>query len=357
LTTTRSIEGLVAGMPDVHSPELAETIRMRWNSLTKPRGSLGILEQSIVKLGCIQNRAMPLLDRRAIFVFCGDHGVTCEGVSLYPSVVTREMVHNFLRGGAAINVLARRIGLVTRIVDAGVTGPRIAGAIDCRIADGTKNFACVPAMSRAEATAAIDRGIELATEAAREFHIAALGEMGIGNTTAASALLCAFTGATPEEAVGRGAGLNDTGLKKKCEVVAAALTLHAVDPRDPLSVVAAFGGFEIAMMAGFLLGAAHERLPVVVDGFIGGAALLVARAFYAPIGDHVFWGHKSAEWGHTRLIREAGGAPLLDLAMCLGEGTGAALAISILIAALDLYRDMATFAEASVSDKPETQEA
>jgi nicotinate-nucleotide--dimethylbenzimidazole phosphoribosyltransferase len=353
----RSIEALIAGMPDVHSREIAEAIGVRWDSLTKPRGSLGILEHSIVKLGCIQNRIMPSLDRRAIFVFCGDHGVTCEGVSPYPSVVTREMVKNFLRGGAAINVLARRIGAVTRIVDAGVAGPRIDGTIDRRIADGTKNFACMPAMSRDEATAAICRGIELSTEAAREFDIAALGEMGIGNTTAASALLCAFTGATPEQAVGRGAGLDDAGLQKKCEVVAAALAMHAVDPRDPLSVVAAFGGFEIAMMAGFLLGAAHERLPVIVDGFIGGAALLVARGFYEPIGGHVFWGHKSAEAGHARLIREAGGAPLLDLEMRLGEGTGAALAMSLLMAALDLYREMATFAEASVSDKAKTQEA
>jgi nicotinate-nucleotide--dimethylbenzimidazole phosphoribosyltransferase len=343
-------------MPDVRSPEVAESIRVRWDSLTKPRGSLGILEQSIVKLGCIQNRAMPSLDRRVIFVFCGDHGVTREGVSPYPSVVTREMIHNFLRGGAAINVLGRRIGAVTRIVDAGVVGPRIDGVIDCRIADGTKNFACVPAMSREEATTAICRGIKVSTEAARDFDIAALGEMGIGNTTAASALFCALAATTPEEAVGRGAGLNDAGLQKKREVVAAALGLHTVDPRDPLSVVAAFGGFEIAMMAGFLLGAAHERLSVIVDGFIGGAALLVARAFYPAIGGHVFWGHKSAESGHARLIREAGGAPLLDLGMRLGEGTGAALAIGILIAALDLYREMATFAEASVSDTIEKEE-
>lgn len=351
MTTTRSIEALIAGMPDVHSPELAQSIHIRWDSLTKPRGSLGVLEQSIVKLGCIQSRVMPVLDRRAIFVFCGDHGVTCEGVSPYPSVVTREMVHNFLRGGAAINVLACRIGAVTRIVDAGVAGPRIDGVIDCRVADGTKNFACTPAMSHDEATAAICRGIELSSQAAREFDIVALGEMGIGNTTAASALLCALTDTTPEEAVGRGAGLDDVGLQKKRAVVAAALGLHAVDSRDPLSVTATFGGFEIAMMAGFLLGAAHARLPVIVDGFIGGAALLVARAFFPAISDRVFWGHKSAESGHARLIREMGGTPLLDFGMRLGEGTGAALAMSILIAALDLYRDMATFAEASVSDK------
>jgi nicotinate-nucleotide--dimethylbenzimidazole phosphoribosyltransferase len=338
-------------MPDACSVSLANSIRGRWDSLTKPRGSLGLLEQSIVKLGCIQNRAVPSLDRRAIFVFCGDHGVTCEGVSPYPSVVTREMVRNFLRGGAAINVLAQRAGAVTRVVDAGVAGLRIEGVIDCRVSDGTKNFAAEPAMSRDEATAAIFRGADLASAAACEFDIVALGEMGIGNTTAASALLCAFTGATPEEAVGRGAGLDDAGLHRKREVVSAALTLHKPDPRDPLSVIAAFGGFEIAMMAGFLLGAARERLAVIVDGFIGGAAFLIARGFYPAIGNHVFWGHKSAEPGHTRLIREAGGEPLLDFGMRLGEGTGAALAMQVLISALDLYREMATFAEASVTDK------
>jgi nicotinate-nucleotide--dimethylbenzimidazole phosphoribosyltransferase len=246
---------------------------------------------------------------------------------------------------------------VTKIIDAGIAGPAIEGVIDCRIAGGTKNFARLPAMCRDEAASAIHRGMELATDAARRFDVVGLGEMGIGNTTAASALLCAFTGATPEQAVGRGAGLDDAGLKKKCEIVAAALTLHTVDPRDTLSVVAAFGGFEIAMMAGFLLGAARQRLAVVVDGFIGGAAFLVARGFYGAIGDHVFWGHKSAEWGHARLIRETGGEPLLDLGMRLGEGTGAALAMGILIAALDLYRDMATFAEASVSGKAEREPA
>lgn len=347
----RSIEAPVAAMPEVSSPEIAEAIRVRWDSLTKPRGSLGVLEQSIVKLGCIQHRVMPSLGCPAIFVFCADHGVACEGVSPYPSAVTREMARNFLRGSAAINVLARRIGAVTKIVDAGVAGPRIDGLINCRVAEGTQNFACVPAMSRDQAAAATEHGVKLSSQAAREFDIVALGEMGIGNTTAASALLCAFTGATPEEAVGRGAGLDDAGLQKKREVVAAALALHVVDSGDPLSVVAAFGGFEIAMMAGFVLGAAHERLPVIVDGFIGGAALLVARAFYPLIGEHVFWGHKSAEPGHARLIREVDGVPLLDLEMRLGEGTGAALAMSILMAALDLYRNMATFTEASVSDK------
>jgi nicotinate-nucleotide--dimethylbenzimidazole phosphoribosyltransferase len=262
------------------------------------------------------------------------------------------MVGNFLRGGAAINVLARRTGADTKVVDAGVAGPKIHGVIDRRVGEGTKNFALVPAMSRERAEAAIVHGIELAADAARDFDIAAVGEMGIGNTTSASALLCAFTTTPPADAVGRGAGLDDAGVTRKCKVVSAALRLHAVDPRDSLSIVAAFGGFEIAMMAGFLLGAARGRLPVVIDGFIGGAAFLIARALYPNIGAHVFWGHRSAETGHASLIREAQAEPLLDFGMRLGEGTGAALAMEVLIAALDLYCEMATFAEASVSDKP-----
>jgi nicotinate-nucleotide--dimethylbenzimidazole phosphoribosyltransferase len=351
LNTNLSIDATVAAIPNVSSPELAKSIQGRWDSLTKPRGSLGVLEGTVVKLGCIQNTAMPSIDRRAIFLFCGDHGITEEGVSAYPSVVTREMVRNFLHGGAAINVLSRRIGAVTQIIDAGVAGPKIEGVIDRRVAAGTKNFARIPAMSREQAETALRHGIELASEAAREFDIVAVGEMGIGNTTSASALLCALTGATPNEAVGRGAGLDDAGLERKRKVVAAALALHRVDPRDPFSAVTAFAGFEIAMMAGFILGAAQGRLPVVIDGFIGGAAFLIARSFYPSTGLHAFWGHRSAEPGHAKLLREAGGEPLLDLSMRLGEGTGAALAMQVLISAVELYRDMATFTEASVSDK------
>jgi nicotinate-nucleotide--dimethylbenzimidazole phosphoribosyltransferase len=174
--------------------------------------------------------------------------------------------------------------------------------------------------------------------------------MGIGNTTSASAIFCAFTGATPEEAAGRGAGLDDPGIRRKREVLRSALALHHVDPHDPLSVAGAFGGFEIVMMAGFILGAASQRLPVVIDGFITSAAFLFARAFYPAIGDHVLFGHRSAEKAHQQMLAVAGSRPLLDLGLCLGEGTGAALAMGLLVSAVSLYHNMATFAEASVSD-------
>jgi nicotinate-nucleotide--dimethylbenzimidazole phosphoribosyltransferase len=345
-----TIERAIAEIPRGLSPGIAEAVRERWDSLTKPRGSLGVLEASVVKLAQIQHNPMPATGRRCVYVFCGDHGITAEGVSLYPSVVTREMVKNFVRGGAAINVLCRQLGIETRIVDAGVAGPRFADVLDRRIGDGTRNFLRGPAMSREEAAAAVGSGIESGQDAARHFDLAGAGEMGIGNSTSASALLCALTGATPEEAAGKGAGLDEAGLSRKREVLASALALHQVDQDDALGALSAFGGFEIAMMAGFVLGAASRRLPVVIDGFISSSAFLAARAFYRDIGEFVFFGHRSAELAHARLLEEAGGRPLLDLGMRLGEGTGAALAMGVLASGVSLYREMATFAEASVSD-------
>ena len=349
-----AIEETVSSIPRP-SGNVAQLVRDRWDSLTKPRGSLGVLEDCVVKLAEIQDSSMPSVDRACVYVFCGDHGITEEGVSLYPSVVTREMVKNFVRGGAAINVLCRRFGIETRIVDAGVAGPRLEGVIDKRVGSGTRSFLRGPAMSREEAETAIGNGIDLAREAAGRFNLVGLGEMGIGNSTSASAILCALTGATPEEAAGRGAGLDDLGILRKREVLQEALAKHQVNPRDPIAVVSAFGGFEIAMMAGFVLGAASQRLAVVVDGFISSAAFLVARSFYSGIGDHVFFGHRSAELAHGRLLGEVDSRPLLDLGLCLGEGTGAALAMGILAAAVSLHREMATFTEAAVSDKKDEE--
>ena len=345
-----TIENTVARIPRPAAPEVAKAVWDRWDSLTKPRGSLGALEPAVVKLAEIQGTATPAVDRRGIYVFCGDHGIAAEGVSLYPSVVTREMVKNFMRGGAAINVLCRQLGIETDVIDAGVAGPRLEGVTDLRVASGTQSFLRGPAMSREQASSAIIAGIELANTASHRFNLVGVGEMGIGNTTSASAILCALTGATPEQAAGRGTGLDDAGVLRKREVLQSALALHNVSASDPLAVVSVFGGFEIAMMAGFLLGAASDRLPVVLDGFIGGAAFLIARSFYTAIGDHVFFGHRSAELAHERLLAEAGAKPLLDLGLRLGEGTGAALAMGILVSAVGLYREMATFAEASVSD-------
>jgi nicotinate-nucleotide--dimethylbenzimidazole phosphoribosyltransferase len=345
------INETVASIPQSAPAGIAQAVQERWNSLTKPRGSLGRLEQSVLRLAGIQGNVMPVLERRAMYVFCGDHGITAEGVSLYPSVVTREMVKNFLAGGAAINVLCRQFNIEPLIVDAGVLGENIPGTLDRRIGEGTRNFLREPAMSRAQAIHAIENGIRLAQEAAARFDIAGVGEMGIGNSTAASALLCAFTGMSVEQAVGRGTGLDDFGLQHKQTVLTSALARVGVRQiSDPLAIAAEFGGFEILAMAGFLLGAASTRLPVVVDGFISGSAFLVARALCPHVENYLFFAHRSAEKGHAALLSTAAVTPLLDLDMRLGEGTGAALAISVLASALALYREMATFAQASVSD-------
>ncbi|MDQ6704408.1 MAG: nicotinate-nucleotide--dimethylbenzimidazole phosphoribosyltransferase [Acidobacteriota bacterium] len=346
----RTIENVIASIPLNPSKPVADSVKARWDSLTKPRGSLGRLEDAVVQLAVIQDTPAPRVERRGMYVFCGDHGITTEGVSPYPSVVTREMVKNFLRGGAAINVLCRQLAIETCIVDAGVAGPKISGALDRRIAEGTRNFLQEPAMSREQAITAMERGIELAYDAAGKFDLAGIGEMGIGNSTAASALLCAFTGLSAEQSAGRGAGLDEAGLLHKRQVLTGALARCRIHADDPLNTVAELGGFEIAMMAGFLLGAAANKLPVIVDGFISGAAFLIARAFYAEIGSHVLFAHRSAERGHAALLAAVGASPLLDLDMRLGEGTGAALAIGLLTSAVHLYREMATFEEASVSD-------
>ena len=350
-----TIETTVAAIARQSQVSMKQALRERWDSLTKPRGSLGVLEDTVVRLGEIQSTAMPSVARRGLYVFCGDHGITQEGVSLYPSVVTQEMVKNFVRGGAAINVLCRQLEIETIIVDAGVDGPRFDsqmfnGVVDRRVGNGTRSFLQGTAMAREDAEKAIATGIDLAADASLRFDLVGVGEMGIGNTTSASAILCALGGATPEEAAGRGTGLDDAGVQRKRDVLKAALALHQVDPLDPLSVVSALGGFEIAMMAGFILGCAAHRLPLVVDGFISGAAFLIARAFYPAIGEFVFFGHRSAELAHERLLAQVGAKPLLDLGLRLGEGTGAALAMGLLASGVALYREMATFSEASVSD-------
>jgi nicotinate-nucleotide--dimethylbenzimidazole phosphoribosyltransferase len=344
------IDLTIAEIPRGRDTVIASAARERWDSLTKPRGSLGRLEDLMVQVAEIQGSPSPRVERRCIYVFCGDHGIVEAGVSLWPQAVTREMVKNFVRGGAAINVLCRHAGIDTVIVDAGVCGEKFEGVVDRRVAEGASNFLKGPAMTREQAATAVTHGMELGKEAGSRFDLAGVGEMGIGNSTSASALLCALAGVTPEESAGRGAGLDDAGVLRKREVLKAALKAQDPDRSDPLSILSAFGGFEIAMMAGFLLGAASRRLPVVIDGFISGAAFLVARAFYPAIGEHVIFGHRSAERGHSCLLEDAGATPMLDLGMRLGEGTGAALAITLIVSAASLYREMATFAEAAVSD-------
>ena len=312
---------------------LEQEIRNRLDSLTKPPGSLGRLEELALRAGLIQQKAMPEIRRKAMTIFCADHGVAEEGVSAYPAEVTRQMMANFHAGGAAISVLCRNFGIEPVIVDMGVGKP-------------TRNFTLEPAMTREETLEAIETGRGYADSA----DVIGAGEMGIANSTSAAALMCAFGSVDPEEAAGRGTGLDDAGLARKVDAIRRALALHRPDTLDPIGVLAAIGGREIAAIVGLILGAAERRKIVVLDGFISCSAALVVRAMRPEALDCVLFAHCSAERGHRKMLDALGARPLLDLDMRLGEGTGAALGIAILEAAVKLYREMATFGSAGVSN-------
>ncbi len=335
-------------IPRRADPILRQVVEDRWNSLTKPPGSLGRLETLVADIAEMQGKLRPKLDRKAIYVFCGDHGVTAEGVSAWPSEVTAQMVRNFVRGGAAISVLGAALGIELSIIDCGVIGPCVPGAINRKIAEGTRNFALEPAMTLAEVTQAMDNGAALAHECRAD--LVGLGEMGIGNTASASALVCAFTGWSAEETVGRGAGISDEGLARKRAAVEQSLRLHRESFGDPKSVLAALGGFEIATMTGFILESAKQRRPVMVDGFITTAAVLAARAFAPNVMDYLLFSHCSAEHAHARVLASLAVRPILGLDLRLGEGSGAAMAMNVVHQAHLLYEKMATFAEASVAE-------
>jgi len=352
-------------LPSIPPPDEATeaAARSRQQSLTKPPGSLGRLEDLAIRLAGMQGTPLPSFSRRAVIVMAADHGVTEEGVSAYPAEVTRQMVLNFLRGGAAIGVLARQAGARLVVVNIGVRGPLpLAESIapshpDCtgwdrRIGPGTANMTRGPAMSRSEAEAAIAVGIEMAlAEAERGIDLVAAGEMGIGNTTAAAAITSALTGIAPARVTGRGTGVSGEALERKVRAVEMALSVNRPDPDDPLGVLAAVGGFEIAGLAGVMLGAASRRIPVIVDGYISGAAALAACALSPGLKPFLIAGHRSVEPGHRVVLERLGLEPILDLGLRLGEGTGAVLAFHILDAAVLTLRDMATFAEAGVDGR------
>jgi len=317
--------------------ELETRIRRRLDSLTKPQGSLGRLEEIALQVGLIQETDMPTIGRKVMLLFCADHGIVEEGVSPFPPEVTAQMVANFRAGGAAITVLCRQYGIEPVIVDMGVGKP-------------TRNFTREPAMSREETQGAIETGIQHAEGG----DLLGAGEMGIGNSTAAAALLCAFTGISPVEAAGRGTGLDDAGVARKADVIARALALHRPDHMDAIETLAALGGREIAAIAGLILGAAQKRRVVVLDGFISCAAALVVRAMDPAALDFVVYSHRSAERGHQKMLEALNARPLLDLDMRLGEGSGAAIGISLVESAVRLYREMATFDGAGVSTAAET---
>jgi len=352
--TSDLIQEAIAYIRSVEDPELVRAIQVRWNSLTKPVGSLGKLETLVLRYGLIRGTAMPSISNKGLFIFCADHGVTAEGVSAYPAEVTGQMVRNFLRGGAAINVLCRQFTIKPVVVDVGVRGGTELGVVQRKIAPGTRNFTREEAMTAAQAVESVEIGIRLAQDAAAHFDVLGAGEMGIGNSTTAAALLSAFSGRDPAETAGRGTGINDADLAAKLAVIRTALRRHQPDPGDPLDVLKKIGGLEIGATAGLILGAAAVRVPVVLDGFISCTAALVARALSPHALDTVIFSHRSAEPGHKLLLHLLGVEPLFELDMRLGEGTGAALAINLLEASIRLYREMATFQDAAVSEAART---
>jgi nicotinate-nucleotide--dimethylbenzimidazole phosphoribosyltransferase len=333
------------------SEDVETRVRARLNSLTKPPGSLGRLEEIAIRFASIRGEEMPSAARKAVYVFCGDHGVTAEGVSAYPSEVTQQMMRNFVEGGAAINVLCRSFGAEAVIVDAGSKAAPLEGVLNRKIAAGTRNFVVEPAMTREQAEQSLAIGREMAEEAADRYDIVGLGEMGIGNTTSAAAILSVFARRPARETAGRGAGVDDRGFARKLAAIERALEFHNPDPADPVGVLAAVGGFEIGAIAGFILGAAESGLPVVLDGFPCCAGALIACGLKAVSVEKAFFSHESAEPGHRMMLDLLHATPLLNLGMRLGEGTGAALAMNLIGASVALYREMATFSEASVSTK------
>ena len=331
-----------------------ERAAARQLTLTKPPGSLGRLEEIGNRLAAIQRTLTPDVSRKRIYVVAADHGVTAEGVSAYPREVTAQMIDNFLSGGAAINVLCRHGQIDVKVVDAGVDADLAARAdlIDVKRIRGTANFARGPAMSRAEAERLVTAGIELARRAsAGGIQLLGIGEMGIGNTTAASAITAALTNQDPAEHTDRGTGVDDRVLSHKVEVIRQSLAVNEPNASDAIEVLSKVGGAEIAVMMGVLLGAAMSGIAVVADGFISTAAAALAVSLCPSARGYLFLAHRSVERGHAALIRLIGIEPLLDLRMRLGEGTGAALAMHLIDASTRLLNEMATFGEAKVSNK------
>lgn len=320
---------------------------------TKPLGSLGYLEEIAVQLCISQQTLTPSVARKRLCLFAGSHGVAAEGVSAYPASVTGQMVQNFLNGGAAINVLAQQYGVDIQVFDVGVDAeplPSQGNFHHLKIRRGTRNFSQESAMLTEECEQALQIGRQAAMTAHRDgIQLLGIGEMGIGNTTSASALCSALMSVPPKITVGRGTGVNDAALKMKLEVVTQALQRHKAC-QTPLQWLAALGGYEIAAMTGLLLGAAELRLPVVVDGFVASAAAVVARRMNPTALDHCFWGHVSAEQAHTTILGLLNARPILHLQMRLGEGTGAVLAMPIIAAAAAIMSQMASFRSAGIDN-------
>ncbi len=335
------------------SSSIEDDLQQKIDTKTKPPGSLGRLEKLAMQAGRIQNSLTPELNSPTILVFAGDHGITEEGVSPYPQEVTAEMVLNFLNGGAAINVFCRQNNLSLHVVDAGVKGelPEHPELISAKIGEGTKNFNKEPAMSTEECKRAIETGAELCrTIPETDCNVIGFGEMGIGNTSSAAALMQRYTGLPLEDCVGKGTGLDNSGLAMKEDVIRKALEKHA-EIKDPLEVLATFGGFEIAMMVGAMLESAVMKRILLIDGFIATAAFLAASKIVPGIQQYAVFTHQSDEQGHAEMLKFLQAEPLISLGMRLGEGTGAAVAFPILQSAVAFLNQMASFESAGVSDR------
>jgi nicotinate-nucleotide--dimethylbenzimidazole phosphoribosyltransferase len=345
------IKQLIAGIKPLDRQAM-EAAADRQNQLTKPTGALGILEALSIQIAGIQGRSKPSLEHKIIFTLAGDHGVAADGVSAYPPEVTAQMVLNILAGGAGINVLARQVGATVVVADLGVnydfTGDHVP--LDCKIRKGTSSLLHGPAMTRAEAIQGILAGAEL-VDRQDKIDILGTGEMGIGNTTPSSAIAAVLTGCPVREVTGRGTGVTDQAWEAKVKIIEKALAVNQPDPADGLDVLAKVGGFEIAGLVGVILAGAKLGVPVVIDGFISGAAALVAHALAPLSAEYMIASHQSVEIGHQRINEKIGLRPLLNLDLRLGEGTGAAMGMFLAQCAVAILNEMATFGEAGVADK------
>jgi nicotinate-nucleotide--dimethylbenzimidazole phosphoribosyltransferase len=328
-------------------------VQAQLDNLTKPQGSLGRLEELAKKYCLITGKDKPRITNKIIFTFAGDHGVTEEGVSAFPKEVTPQMVYNFIRGGAGVNVLAKHVKARVIVVDMGVDHDfeKLEGLEVRKIGRGTRNMTKGPAMTRDEAERALLAGVELVEQYRNELDILGTGDMGIGNTTPSSAIVSVITGTDPEKVTGRGTGIDDHSLQNKVAIIKKAIAVNNPDPKDALDVLAKVGGYEIAGIAGLVLGAALYKIPVVVDGFISTAGALIAAELNPLVKGYIIAAHQSVEIGHRKMLEHLEQVPLLDLNLRLGEGTGAALGISLVEAGVKILAEMATFADAGVAEK------
>lgn len=344
---------LAGAIPPIDEASMAAA-RARQNTLTKPQGSLGRLESLSIQLAGITGQPRPRVTRKAVIVMAGDHGVARNGVSAYPSEVTPQMVLNFLAGGAAINVLARQAGARVTVVDVGVAYDfaDAAGLVRRKVAHGTADFTRGPAMTAAQADAALQVGVEMVeAEIAAGLDLVATGDMGIGNTTPSAAIVAALSGRPVASVTGRGTGVDEAGLARKIAAIETALAVNRPNPADAFDVLSKVGGLEIAGLAGVILAAASRRVPVVIDGFISGAAAVIAVGLAPAARPYIIASHRSVEIGHAAMFDLLGVRPLFDFDLRLGEGTGAALAFHVIEAACRILDEMATFGEAGVSEK------